>query len=314
MQGLLLGALQVGREPAGEGGDRPVRRHRVARSPALLWDLHETGDQQFYVPPIRSQTYVAVLFQQDTLFVNMQLLIPSQFYERRQGGNTATSDDALVRQSFFLSEKKILIVSLQVGMLTLMSAVLKHNPVFKHQPEGQVFVATLFEFLFKLPSSQVLVLRHFISKWQTSSNQKNYVKTVIRRSSTQCASRSCHGQHATTYLANSFEVVLPTTLPCTSCLLHNIRWKKRMTTKDGKYYHDDLSGGQSQVVPLGVLAQGGGSQRMRPRGSPQPGSHLLHGDGRPAALHDPSDEGVYTARRRTRSNRPHLWQTPVHSL
>ena len=41
-------------------------------------------------------------------------------------------------------------------MLTLMSAVLKHNPVFKHQPEGQVFVATLFEFLFKLPSSQVL--------------------------------------------------------------------------------------------------------------------------------------------------------------
>ena len=45
-------------------------------------------------------------------------------------------------------------VSMQVGMLTLMSAVLKHNPVFKHQPEGQVFVGTLFEFLFKLPSSQ----------------------------------------------------------------------------------------------------------------------------------------------------------------
>ena len=44
---------------------------------------------------------------------------------------------------------------MQVGMLTLMSAVLKHNPVFKHQPEGQVFVSTLFEFLFKLPSSQV---------------------------------------------------------------------------------------------------------------------------------------------------------------
>ena len=61
---------------------------------------------------------------------------------------------------FFLSKKKVLIVSLQVGMLTLMSAVLKHNPVFKHQPEGQVFVATLFEFLFKLPSSQVLVLTH----------------------------------------------------------------------------------------------------------------------------------------------------------
>lgn len=60
-----------------------------------------------------------------------------QFYERRQGGNTATSDDALV------------------GMLTLMSGVLKHNPMYKHQPEGQVFVATLFEFLFKLPSSQV---------------------------------------------------------------------------------------------------------------------------------------------------------------
>ena len=39
--------------------------------------------------------------------------------------------------------------------MTLMSAVLKHNPVFKHQPEGQVFVGTLFEFLFKLPSSQV---------------------------------------------------------------------------------------------------------------------------------------------------------------
>ena len=156
MQGLLLGALQAGREPAGEGGDCPVRRHRVARSQALLWDLHETGDQQFHVPPIRSQTSVGVLFQQDTLFVNMQLIIPSQFYERRQGGNTATSDDALVRQSLFVVQKKILIVSLQVGMLTLMSAVLKHNPVFKHQPEGQVFVATLFEFLFKLPSSQVL--------------------------------------------------------------------------------------------------------------------------------------------------------------
>ena len=118
---------------------------------------------------VRSQTSV---FQQDTLFVNTRLIIPSQFYERRQGGNTATSDDALVRQSLFVVQKKILIVSLQVGMLTLMSAVLKHNPVFKHQPEGQVFVATLFEFLFKLPSSQVLVLRHFISKWQTSSNHK----------------------------------------------------------------------------------------------------------------------------------------------
>ena len=46
----------------------------------------------------------------------------------------------------------------QVGMLTLMSAVLKHNPVFKHQPEGQVFVSTLFEFLFKLPSSQVWMI------------------------------------------------------------------------------------------------------------------------------------------------------------
>ena len=43
-------------------------------------------------------------------------------------------------------------------MLTLMSAVLKHNPVFKHQPEGQVFVSTLFEFLFKLPSSQVWMI------------------------------------------------------------------------------------------------------------------------------------------------------------
>ena len=35
----------------------------------------------------------------------MQLIIPSQFYERRQGGNTATSDDALVRQSFFCPKK-----------------------------------------------------------------------------------------------------------------------------------------------------------------------------------------------------------------
>ena len=42
--------------------------------------------------------------------------------------------------------------------MTLMSAVLKHNPVFKHQPEGQVFVSTLFEFLFKLPSSQVWMI------------------------------------------------------------------------------------------------------------------------------------------------------------
>ena len=51
---------------------------------------------------VRSQTSV---FQQDTLFVNTRLIIPSQFYERRQGGNTATSDDALVRQIFFLSKK-----------------------------------------------------------------------------------------------------------------------------------------------------------------------------------------------------------------
>ena len=42
-------------------------------------------------------------------------------------------------------------VPIQVGVLTLVSAVLKHNPVFKHQPEGQVFVSTFFEFLFKLP-------------------------------------------------------------------------------------------------------------------------------------------------------------------
>ena len=31
-----------------------------------------------------------------------------------------------------------------------------------------------------------------------------------------------------TYLASSFEVVLPTTLLCTSCLLLNIRWNNRI--------------------------------------------------------------------------------------
>ena len=55
-------------------------------------------------------------------------------YEKQQGGNSATSDDALI------------------GMINLMSAVLKHNPDFKHQPEGQEFVDKLFMFLFALPS------------------------------------------------------------------------------------------------------------------------------------------------------------------
>ena len=57
-----------------------------------------------------------------------------QVYEKRQGGNSATSDDALI------------------GMINLMSAVTKHNPDFKHQPEGQEFVEKLFMFLFALPS------------------------------------------------------------------------------------------------------------------------------------------------------------------
>ena len=92
---------------------------------------------------------------QNKLFVNTQLTFPFQFYERRQGGNTATSDDALVSQFFSDPQSQVVTALIQVGMLTLMSAVLKHNPVFKHQPEGQVFVGTLFEFLFKLPSSQV---------------------------------------------------------------------------------------------------------------------------------------------------------------
>ena len=48
------------------------------------------------------------------------------FYERRQGGNSGTPDDALI------------------GMLNLMSAVLKHNPDFKQQPVGQELVEKLF--------------------------------------------------------------------------------------------------------------------------------------------------------------------------
>ena len=48
------------------------------------------------------------------------------FYEKRQGGNSGSPDDALV------------------GMLNLMSAVLKHNPDFKQQPVGQELVEKLF--------------------------------------------------------------------------------------------------------------------------------------------------------------------------
>ena len=48
------------------------------------------------------------------------------FYERRQGGNSGSPDDALI------------------GMLNLMSAVLKHNPDFKQQPVGQELVEKLF--------------------------------------------------------------------------------------------------------------------------------------------------------------------------
>ena len=44
MQRLLLGSMQAGGEPAGEGGDLPVRRHWVARPQPLLWDLHKTGN------------------------------------------------------------------------------------------------------------------------------------------------------------------------------------------------------------------------------------------------------------------------------
>ena len=213
---------------------------------------------------------------------------------------------------FFSVQKKILIVSLQVGMLTLMSAVLKHNPVFKHQPEGQVFVATLFEFLFKLPSSQVLVLTHTLhlkvaNKFQPQTFSKllsgeaapSVQVSVVTDSMLRLTWRACSRLCCQLYCP----------APAAYCTTSG-----GIRGKDLKYNHDDLSGGQPQVVPLGVLAQGGGSQRMRPRGSPQLGSHVLHGDGRPAAVHDPSDEGVYTARRRTRSNRPHLWQAPVHSL
>ena len=44
VQGLLLGSVQAGGEPAGEGGDLLVRRHWVARPQLLLWDLHKTGN------------------------------------------------------------------------------------------------------------------------------------------------------------------------------------------------------------------------------------------------------------------------------
>ena len=48
------------------------------------------------------------------------------WHERRQGGHTATADDALI------------------GMLNLMSAVLQHNPAFKQLAIGQELVDTLF--------------------------------------------------------------------------------------------------------------------------------------------------------------------------
>ena len=56
------------------------------------------------------------------------------WHERRQGGNIASSDDALI------------------GMLNLMSAVLQHNPEFKQLSVGQELVEKLFMFLFALPS------------------------------------------------------------------------------------------------------------------------------------------------------------------
>ena len=48
------------------------------------------------------------------------------WHERRQGGHTATADDALI------------------GMLNLMSAVLQHNQAFKQLAIGQELVDTLF--------------------------------------------------------------------------------------------------------------------------------------------------------------------------
>jgi len=55
------------------------------------------------------------------------------FYEKRLGG-ASQPDDALL------------------GMLNLMSAVLKHNPDFKQHQEGAEFVGKLFSFLYALPS------------------------------------------------------------------------------------------------------------------------------------------------------------------
>ena len=63
-----------------------------------------------------------------------QGILGRPWHERRQGGNTATADDALI------------------GMLNLMSAVLQHNTAFKHLSIGQELVENLFMFLFALPT------------------------------------------------------------------------------------------------------------------------------------------------------------------
>ena len=59
------------------------------------YDYSDSNVRHFYRPSIQYQ-----------LFVNTQLTIPSQFYERRQGGNTATSDDALVSKKILTRNHK----------------------------------------------------------------------------------------------------------------------------------------------------------------------------------------------------------------
>ena len=67
------------------------------------------------------------LFDIETLALRLCHGITNRpWHERRQGGNTATADDALI------------------GMLNLMSAVLQHNPEFKQLSIGQELVDTLF--------------------------------------------------------------------------------------------------------------------------------------------------------------------------
>ena len=67
------------------------------------------------------------LFDIETLALGLCHGITNRpWHKRRQGGNTAMADDALI------------------GMLNLMSAVLQHNPEFKQLSIGQELVDTLF--------------------------------------------------------------------------------------------------------------------------------------------------------------------------